>query len=699
MSEKTNLSRRDFLILGGGAALTTAVPGAASATESPTRLNKKDRWYEYCRPYLEELNPRDDLDLVPYVRDMVARAKSFNADPLVMMADDGGYPLYPSKLAPINCHVHGEDLLGMIERECRQQGLRFGLGYLGVHCNNYIAATRPDWAMCDSSGNTYPFYQGHLICLNSPYGKYYTDLIREALARYPVDYIYVEGIYFRPQGCYCTTCQDKFKAAYGKYLDQASTDERLRFWTDSLTDFMAAVKAAADSVSPETVVVGTSYRNKWGLIGCNLETFVNYTDMVGQENQWGFDDGRPFHEVGLDMLQLKTHATKPIVGTWWASENVDQNYHQRSPAHAKLTFMQTLAYGAAVQPHIQSVFGFETSLVPVLTELFSCIEHVRDYIQDADLLPYIAVLDGPEATACCNALLEHHLPFDLITPEQVSQKRLSVYRAVIVGNGGGLREQGLAELAAFVKAGGGLMCTGQIGESLAGLAGVSLEGQVNSGRSELPFYYRFASDAPLWHDLRGRLLSFRHSCVKVTAGADCHIEAVIIGLDSGRLDKDHMTIKPYPGPPLGPMVVTRRVGAGRVLYLAGDLASIAAPGSVADADVLGVLANAALWAAGGQPPLTTNAPPSVELVTYGKPDRMAIFVMNETANPFDKTSVIRYVVPLPDIEIRVKTDVPVRSVTAVTGQSVRYEVHDQWLNVRLPKINEYEVLMIEFTKK
>ncbi len=699
MSEKTNLSRRDFLILGGGAALTTAVPGAASATESPTRLNKKDRWYEYCRPYLEELNPRDDLDLVPYVRDMVARAKSFNADPLVMMADDGGYPLYPSKLAPINCHVHGEDLLGMIERECRQQGLRFGLGYLGVHCNNYIAATRPDWAMCDSSGNTYPFYQGHLICLNSPYGKYYSDLIREALARYPVDYIYVEGIYFRPQGCYCTTCQDKFKAAYGKYLDQASTDERLRFWTDSLTDFMAAVKAAADSVSPETVVVGTSYRNKWGLIGCDLETFVNYTDMVGQENQWGFDDGRPFHEVGLDMLQLKTHATKPIVGTWWASENVDQNYHQRSPAHAKLTFMQTLAYGAAVQPHIQSVFGFETSLVPVLTELFSCIEHVRDYIQDADLLPYIAVLDGPEATACCNALLEHHLPFDLITPEQVSQKRLSVYRAVIVGNGGGLREQGLAELAAFVKAGGGLMCTGQIGESLAGLAGVSLEGQVNSGRSELPFYYRFASDAPLWHDLRGRLLSFRHSCVKVTAGADCHIEAVIIGLDSGRLDKDHMTIKPYPGPPLGPMVVTRRVGAGRVLYLAGDLASIAAPGSVADADVLGVLANAALWAAGGQPPLTTNAPPSVELVTYGKPDRMAIFVMNETANPFDKTSVIRYVVPLPDIEIRVKTDVPVRSVTAVTGQSVRYEVHDQWLNVRLPKINEYEVLMIEFTKK
>jgi hypothetical protein len=695
MSERMTLSRRDFLILGGGAALTSVVAAPASAAKSPTRLNKQDGWYKYCRPYLEELNPRDDLDLVPYVRDMVARAKTVKADTLVMLADDGGYPLYPSKLAPINCHVHGEDLLGMIELECRQQGLRFGLGFVGTHTNNYIAATRPDWAMRDSSGKTYPFYQGHLICLNSPYREYYTDLIREALARYSVDYMYVEGIYVRPQGCYCPTCRDKFKAAHGKDLDQASTDERVRFWSDGLTAFIAAVKAAADSVSPETAVVGCSYYDMWGLIGSDLETFSQYTDMVAQENQWGFERSPTLHTVGLGMLKRKARARKPIVGTWWASENVDLNYHQRSPAHAKLTFMQILAYGAAVQPHIQSVFGFETCLMPTMTELFSCVERIRGYLLDADLLPYIAVLEGPGDTAYCNALLEHHLPFDLITAEHVSRKELSAFRAVMVGHGGGLSEQGFGELAAYVKAGGGLMCAGQVGESLAGLAGVTLEGQVDSGRSGLPFYYRFGSDAPAWHDFRGRLLSFRPSCAKVTPAVDCRVEALIIGLDSGRLDKDHMTFKPYPGAPLGPMAVTRNVGAGRVLYLAGDLASIAAPGNVADADVLEVLAQAALWAAGGQPPVTTNAPPSVELVTYVKRDRLAIFVMNETTNQFENTGVIRYVVPLPDIEIRVRRDAPVRSVTAVTGQPAPYEVRDQWLTVRLPKINEYEILMVD----
>ena len=116
---------------------------------------------------------------------------------------------------------------------------------------------------------------------------------------------------------------------------------------------------------------------------------------------------------------------------------------------------------------------------------------------------------------------------------------------------------------------------------------------------------------------------------------------------------------------------------------------------IADADVLVVLAEAA----GGQPPVTKNAPPSVELVTYGKRGRMAVFVMNETTNPFENISVIRYVVPPPDIEIRVKTDVAVSSVTGVTGRPVRYEVHDQWLTVRLPKINEYEVLMVDLILK
>ena len=116
---------------------------------------------------------------------MVARATTFKADTLVMMADDGGYPLYPSKLAPINHHIHGRDLLGMIEQQCHQQGLRFGLGYLGVHCNTYISGKQPEWAMRSKAGDTIRFYSWVVLCLNSPYRKYYLDLIRERCSGIP----------------------------------------------------------------------------------------------------------------------------------------------------------------------------------------------------------------------------------------------------------------------------------------------------------------------------------------------------------------------------------------------------------------------------------------------------------------------------------------------------------------------------------
>ena len=78
-----------------------------SGSSRHAMLNKQDGWFRYCRPYLEELNPRDDLDLATYVGDMVARAKGFKADTLVMMADDGGYPLFPSALAPTDDRGRG----------------------------------------------------------------------------------------------------------------------------------------------------------------------------------------------------------------------------------------------------------------------------------------------------------------------------------------------------------------------------------------------------------------------------------------------------------------------------------------------------------------------------------------------------------------------------------------------------------------
>ncbi len=67
----------------------------------------------------------------------------------------------------------GQDLLAMIESECQANDMRFGLGYTGVHTNSHIVATQPDWAQRNKDGKVFPFFQWHLICINSTYGDYY----------------------------------------------------------------------------------------------------------------------------------------------------------------------------------------------------------------------------------------------------------------------------------------------------------------------------------------------------------------------------------------------------------------------------------------------------------------------------------------------------------------------------------------------
>jgi hypothetical protein len=39
----------------------------------------------------------------------------------------------------------------------------------------------------------------------------------------------------------------------------------------------------------------------------------------------------------------------------------------------------------------------------------------------------------------------------------------------------------------------------------------------------------------------------------------------------------------------------------------------------------------------------------------------------------------------------------VHTVTAISGQPVRHEVDDGWLSVRVPRIDEYEVLLVDHT--
>ena len=687
------------------------------------RCAEKNDWYRFCRPHLEQLNPKADLDPAAYVKERLDRAEAIDSDLFVHLADEGGYPLYPSRLAPMSEYLHGADLLGMLEKETHKRGLRFGAGFLGMHVNHYVSVEYPEWLQKTRKDQPAPMYAAptFLICPNSPYGRYYAEYVREVLTTYEVDCIYVEGVYFRRGFCYCPHCQDQFEASCGgSILESSGTEAFYKFRRDSVTRFHQRLWRTTKAVSPQTVVMGASYCPT-----TDNHTFSGCVDVVSRENQWGYVDYCPRgegdtspKEAGLKMALVKAEANKPVMGTWFGAKQVDLDYVSRAPAHAKVTFVETLAYGAQVQAHLQTLFDVDTSLMGVLAELFGCVRKVRPYLLDARLLPYAAILHWAPSTDVQNylndalrgyhqAFTEHHIPFDFLTPADVEADRLNDFEVLVLPDAVRLSAAVMEKISNYVFAGGGLVMTCRSGwfdengdrhgnmplQDLAGARVLGVGGPMKVGNVGYPVYYRVQSEESIWDDLRGRPLSMNGGYAVVGAADDSRTEAEIEDLDWSRFHKNQMVEGAYPGRPIGPMILTRDVGKGRVVYITGELDATSF--RLGDPDSSDILAKAAVWAAAAEPPLTTNCPPSVEVVTHTKPGHLAVFLVNLTANPMSDSRVVRYIVPVKDVKVHVKTDASVEAIATATGQEAQYEQDGGWLHIRLAGLQEYEAVLVD----
>jgi len=695
--------------------------------------DKTDNWYDFCRPHLENLNPKTDLDAADYAKKLADRAVAINSNVVVYIVDEGGYPVYPSKITPMTDHLKGVDLLAMIKQETKKRGLKFGVSFLGVHANSYVRDNHPEWLQRDKNGNPWPFLVSHLVCPNSPYKHYYPELIREVLTGYPVDYLYVEGLYFRNGTCYCHNCRAEFEALYGRELrEDEDSGDFYEFRQESISRFMGNCRKVVDELSPETVVVGTEYAfPAQGFDSTNVRSFSEHVDVVARESQWGHGYKGTLEEKGLQLLLTRAEAKKHVLGTWWAGKDVDKDYAARSVPHAKLTFMGILAYGATVQPHLQTVFDVDQTLVPVLADLFKCVEKVRPYLLEARFLPYAAVLNwagtrdvknylGEAIRGYHASLVEQHIPFDIVTCEDVEAQRLGDYQVVVLPDANRLSGTVIEALCDYVRNGGGLVLTYRSGFfdeagnkrkrnmllELAGAQCVGVGGPIKwpgttsevapQGahlHSVFPVYYRIQGEDPIWRGLNGRLLSYYGQYAEVRSGNDTEVVAHVEDLDYSRMHNEHLIQDAYPGTKINPMILTREVGKGRVVYLAGDLAATFS--RVGYSELNKILGGAVIWAAGAEPPVRTNLPPSVEIVVHQSPDKLAVFLVNRSTNQVGRNAVIRHVVPVKEVELQVKIPAPVKKLVTTSGREANYESDGEWLRIRLAEVDEYEVLLID----
>ena len=152
---------------------------------------------------------------------------------------------------------------------------------------------------------------------------------------------------------------------------------------------------------------------------------------------------------------------------------------------------------------------------------------------------------------------------------------------------------------------------------------------------------------------------------------------------------------PYDGVPEiseEPAVVLHRAGKGRAVYVAGDLGNSIQ--GLHMGEHLALVSNLVRELAPA-PVRLENAPASVEVVLRSQENgrRRLVHLVNFTG---EMTRPIQRIVPLTNITVELESAAPARSVKAlVANRSLEFRRQAGRIRVSLPRLDEYEVLVIE----
>jgi hypothetical protein len=327
------------------------------------------------------------------------------------------------------------------------------------------------------------------------------------------------------------------------------------------------------------------------------------------------------------------------------------------------------------------------------------------------------------------ALQEAHVPFDVVGDLALERSGVPTdTRVVILPNAAVLSQAAVDVLTAYVERGGGLVVSYRSGydqvdgptdesalSDLLGVRGMGIgfrSGRVGPeafGGREPVNYYRTRAGHQITAGLDERLFSFRGAYARVAA-THATVCAEILDLDFLKMDGDRFFAW-YPGAPSSPSLLTATPGKGRTVYSAAPLDAVFFRQGWPEAAEL--LVSAVRWAAGVEPPVAVEAPPTVDarihtaasgrtvvvLANRTTPDLYALGRAGSThAGPGGATTrahFARALIPVADVCIRLDWSAGSSpTVATLNGREPAVVLQDGVLRVRLPRLDDFDVVEI-----
>ena len=680
--------------------------------------------------------PRIDPDkLIEEVKGFSATAFCINGGGIVAF--------YQTEIAghPKSAGLNGRDLLAELVPRAHANGLHV-LARIDPSCApQALAAQHPDWFARDRAGNFYAVNDFYVTCPNA--GYYFermADVVREMLTRYDADGIWNNQGKFAAwdtDGCFCDTCKRLFKADSGYDLPLAEDwhdaawlaynewrYRRIAAWVAHMHGVIHRAKPAAIFIaavqlmeSLETIRPG----------GWDIDYWLEHQDVPTFECQrrntapwWPGIQAKYLSSVAPDKPRWMTAS---YFYPWW-------RLYATPEAENRAWIAQQFANGVNTWLHINGGYSelFDRRGLAPMRDVFARLKRWEPYFDGAESGAQVALvysrhtqdnyagddthgryLDAVRGYYC--ALLEAHVPFDVISDKFIDAARLQRYRVLVLPNMACIDDANAAAIERFVAAGGAVVATFDTGKctregtpravpALAGLLGVTVRGR----RTDLKSSYARIESAgdPLLAGLGDTdLIPNDGELVEVEAAADRVVPLTLIPpviAHSGAT----ISIPEYSAiraTTKVPVAVHGTHGKGRTVYFANPMDALFYHYGFPD---LGrVLANAVRHALGDALEVEVDAPDFVDVAWQAQPGRRLLHLINFPVGKALNTGwrhAGRTIVPVHDIAVRVKvaTGARLREVRLASNeQALAITQHGDWASVRVPRLEDHEIVIFE----
>ncbi len=621
-----------------------------------------------------------------------------------------------------------------------------------MFAGSQIYKKHPDWVQRRIDGEPTSQHGCKGMCPNSPYREYLLKLIREISKNYPVDGFFIDELSLQ-SWCTCRYCQEKFRKDQGEDIPTQQNWSSPQFkkfisWRfDCISSFardiyktvkeidnslvcthqyhfpLSITLSPDDQEYPTRIYQGRLPSEHIGwyrptFYAQKLEDLIKYEDIVSTETYRRYV-GQPLWWVGLCTKYLRDKSQGKPVLVLTEYPFLPWDLSSCSPAELKIGIADIVANGGCPEfamygPNIGDPRGWES-----VKEMYQMLKGLESYLVNLRSNACVAVLHSDnsatyyggkncqkeyldEVIGMCKALVEEHIPFDLISEEKIDPRELKKYSTLCLPNSACLDEAKIKIIIDYVKNGGGLVASyktslfnhkGDMRSELAlgEVLGVNYEGE----EAQVGFGYMNIEKRNYITELFDNNILLPYLGSQISVLLKPNVEVLITALSSpGTFSPIMRKEKQLPA------LITNNFGEGKVVYFPGKIGTTYLTTSALDYRVL--LSRSISYTLREDGPWEVlNCPAQVEVNSYVQEKEMRIifFLVNFSCGMNDTP---REIIPVSGIKIRTKilyeNGKIFRVFSAVSSKRLDYEVRDGTMVIRIPRLDIFECIVVQFSR-